>query len=97
MYLCRIKNPEQLRNIGNQQKSSKWNTEPAKKWSSGKQNEFYYIDGNIQVYHGHQPHLGKNMCPAKCVACQGVQTSWVNNAIGMPYFFVYGQVNENLQ
>ena len=124
MYLCRIKNPEQLRainpgefgkllgldripeakclrkklkDIGNQQKSSEWNMELAKEWSSGEQNEFYYIDGHVQVYHGHQAHLGKKYVSRQKLCLPGVQEFWVNNADGMPYFYVCGQVNEKLQ
>lgn len=124
MYLCRIKNPEQLsainpgefgkllgldripeakclrkklKDIGNQQKSSEWNMELAKEWSSGEQNEFYYIDSHVQVYHGHQAHLGKKYVSRQKLCLPGVQEFWVNNADGMPYFYVCGQVNEKLQ
>lgn len=124
MYLCRIKNPEQLRainpgefgkllgldripeakclrkklkDIGDQQKSSEWNMELAKEWSSGEQNEFYYIDGHIQVYHGHKAHLGKKHVSRQKLCLPGVQEFWINNAQGMPYFYVCGQVNEKLQ
>ena len=124
MYLCRIKNPEQLRtinpgefgkllgldripeakclrkklrDIGNQQKSSEWNMELAKEWSSQEQNGFYYIDGHVQVYHGHQAQLGKKYVSRQKLCLPGVQEFWINNARGMPYFYVCGQVNEKLQ
>ena len=123
MYLCRIKNPEQLRainpgefgkllgldrvpgpkclrkklkDIGNQQKSSGWNMELAKKWSSQEETRFYYIDGHVQVYHGHKARLGKKYVSRQKLCLPGVQEFWVNNAQGMPYFYVCGQVNEKL-
>lgn len=124
MYLCRIKNPEQLRtvnpgefgkllgldripeakclrkklrDIGNQQKSSEWNMELAKEWSYREQNGFYYIDGHVQVYHGHQAQLGKKHVSRQKLCLPGVQEFWINNPQGMPYFYVCGQVNEKLQ
>lgn len=124
MYLCRIKNPEQLRainpgefgkllgldripeakclrkklkDIGNQQKSSQWNMELAKEWSCVEKNEFYYIDGHVQVYHGHRAQLGKKHVSRQKLCLPGVQEFWINNAKGMPYFYVCGQVNEKLQ
>jgi len=124
MYLCRIKNPEQLKTINpgdfgkllgldrvpeakclrkklkqicEQHKSTKWNMELAKEWSSGEQNEFYYIDGHVQVYHGYKARLGKKHVSRQKLCLPGVQEFWINNSQGMPYFYVCGQVNEKLQ
>jgi hypothetical protein len=124
MYLCRIKNPEQLKTINpgdfgkllgldrvpeakclrkklkqisEQHKSTQWNMELAKEWSSGEQNEFYYIDGHVQVYHGYKARLGKKHVSRQKLCLPGVQEFWINNAQGMPYFYVCGQVNEKLQ
>lgn len=124
MYLCRIKNPEQLKTINpgdfgkllgldrvpeakclrkklkqicQQHKSTKWNMELAKEWSSGEQNEFYYIDGHVQVYHGYKARLGKKHVSRQKLCLPGVQEFWINNAQGMPYFYVCGKVNEKLQ
>ncbi len=124
MYLCRIKNPEQLKHINpgefgkllgldripearclrkklkdicSQHKSGEWNTELAKEWSSNEETEFYYIDGHIQVYHGYLAQLGKKHVSRQKLCLPGIQEFWVNNAQGMPYFYVCGQVNEKLQ
>jgi hypothetical protein len=124
MYLCRIKNPEQLKTINpgdfgkllgldrvpeakclrkklkqicQQHKSAQWNMELAKEWSWAEKNEFYYIDGHIQVYHGYKASLGKKHVSRQKLCLPGVQEFWINNAQGMPYFYVCGQVNEKLQ
>lgn len=124
MYLCRIKNPEQLKAISPgdygkllgtdripearclrnkikmlcaQQQSQRWNTELARQWISEDQNEFYYIDGHVQVYHGYKAQLGKKHVSRQKLCLPGMQEFWVNNAAGMPYFYVTGQVNEKLQ
>ncbi|MEX0930959.1 MAG: putative transposase [Candidatus Paceibacterota bacterium] len=123
MYLCRIKNPEQLSRINpgefgrllgidrvpeskclrkkikqicEQEKSGEWNTTLAKEWVAEEDNEFYYIDGHIQIYHGHKAQLGKKYIARQKLCLAGVQEFWVNNMEGMPYFYIRGQVNEKL-
>lgn len=124
MYLCRIKNPEQLKRlspgefgkllgvdripeakclrsklkqISNQEKAADWNKQLAGQWSDQEENEFYYIDGHIQVYHGHTANLGKKHVSRQKLCLPGMQEFWVNNKGGMPYFYVTGNVNEKLQ
>lgn len=124
MYLCRIKNPEQLKSVSpgefgkllgvdrvpepkclrakvkqitNQEKATSWNKELAAYWSTEEENEFYYIDGHIQVYYGHNAKLGKKHVSRQKLCLPGMQEFWVNNKEGMPYFYVTGNVNEKLQ
>lgn len=124
MYLCRIKNPEQLKKlspgefgkllgvdripeakclrgklkqISNQEKAADWNKDLAAYWSTEEENEFYYIDGHIQVYYGHNAKLGKKHVSRQKLCLPGMQEFWVNNKDGMPYFYVTGNVNEKLQ
>lgn len=124
MYLCRIKNPEQLKTISpgdfgkllgldripearclrkkikticDQHQAQYWNNDLAKQWTAEDQNEFYYIDGHVQVYHGYLARLGKKHVSRQKLCLPGMQEFWVNNAQGMPYFYVTGQVNEKLQ
>ena len=123
MYLCRIKNPEQLSRINpgefgkllgidrvpeskclrkkikqicDQEKSGEWNTELARKWISAEDNEFYYIDGHIQIYHGHKAQLGKKYIARQKLCLPGVQEFWINNMDGLPYFYIRGELNEKL-
>lgn len=124
MYLCRIKNPEQLKQvspgefgkllgidripeakclrsklkqISSQEKADEWNKSLAAEWNESDENEFYYIDGHIQVYHGYKATLGKKHVSRQKLCLPGMQEFWVNNKTGMPYFYVTGNVNEKLQ
>jgi len=124
MYLCRIKNPEQLKHlspgefgkllgvdripeakclrskvkqISNQEKAEQWNIQLAGIWGEQEGNEFYYIDGHVQVYHGYKATLGKKHVSRQKLCLPGMQEFWVNNKAGMPYFYVTGNVNEKLQ
>jgi hypothetical protein len=124
MYLCRIKNPEQLKGVSpgefgkllgvdrvpeakclrsklkqicNQEQASNWNKQLAAQWNNEEENEFYYIDGHIQVYHGHAATLGKKHVSRQKLCLPGMQEFWVNNKEGLPYFYLTGNVNEKLQ
>jgi Skp family chaperone for outer membrane proteins len=124
MYLCRIKNPEQLKSLSpgefgkllgvdripeakclrakvkqitNQGKAVCWNKDLVAYWAPKEENEFYYIDGHIQVYYGHKAKLGKKHVSRQKLCLPGMQEFWVNNKEGMPYFYVTGNVNEKLQ
>lgn len=123
MYLCRLKNPEQLgrvnpgefgrllgidrvpeskclrskiKQINSQGKSNEWNRELAGMWVGTEENEFYYVDGHIQVYHGDKATLGKKFVSRQKLCLPGIQEFWVNNMEGMPYFYIRGEVNEKL-
>ena len=124
LYLCRIKNPEQLkhhspgelgkligldripeakklrqkiRQISQQKQARAWNRHLAKKWVEEECNTFYYIDGHVQVYSGQKANLGKKHISRLKLCLPGMTEFWVNNADGLPYFMVTGEVNEKLQ
>ncbi len=85
-----------LKEICSQEKSEKWNMDLAGNWSSEEENEFYYIDGHVQVYTGYKAKLGKKHVSRQKLCLPGMQEFWVNNKNGMPYFYITGQVNEKL-
>jgi hypothetical protein len=85
-----------LKAICSQEKSEQWNMSLANQWSSADGNEFYYIDGHVQVYSGYKANLGKKHVSRQKLCLPGMQEFWVNNENGMPYFYVTGQVNEKL-
>jgi Transposase protein len=87
---------KKLKEIYTQQKSWQWNMNLAKKWSYQEENEFYYIDGHVQVYNGYKAKLGKKHVARQKLCLPGMQEFWVNNKDGMPYFYITGQVNEKL-
>jgi hypothetical protein len=85
-----------LKGIAEQKKSWQWNIDLAKKWAHREENEFYYIDGHVQVYNGYKAKLGKKHVARQKLCLPGMQEFWVNNKEGMPYFYITGQVNEKL-
>ncbi len=124
LYLCRIKNPEQLKHISpgefgkllgldripearnlryklskivEQKQSEGWNSELAKTWVEEEENTFFYIDGHVQVYSGSAAKLGKKHISRLKICLPGMLEFWVNNADGLPYFVVTGEVNEKMQ
>lgn len=88
---------KKLRMITDQQSASGWMMDLGKTWASKEENEFYYIDGHVQIYHGHKARLGKKYVSRQKLCLPGMQEFWINNEEGSPYFFVTGQVNEKLQ
>ncbi len=85
-----------IKEICYQEKSRQWNMSLARKWSTEEKNEFYYIDGHVQVYTGYKANLGKKHVARQKLCLPGIQEFWVNNKDGMPYFYITGQVNEKL-
>jgi hypothetical protein len=85
-----------LAEICSQQKSGEWNMALANQWSLTGENDFYYIDGHVQVYNGYQAKLGKKHVSRQKLCLPGMQEFWINDKNGMPYFYITGQVNEKL-
>ena len=85
-----------LAEICAQQKSGEWNMDLANRWALAGENDFYYIDGHVQVYNGYQATLGKKHVSRQKLCLPGVQEFWINDKTGMPYFYITGQVNEKL-
>jgi len=86
-----------VRQITGQQKAEAWNSQLATTWAADEENTVYYVDGHVQVYHGHKARLGKKHVARQKLCLPGMCEFWVNNRNGDPYFVVTGQVNEKLQ
>ena len=124
MYLCRIKNIEQLKHyspgelgkllgldripearcfrlvfkeLSQEEQASRWGAYLSQEWIDKDEVEIYYVDGHVQVYHGYLANLGKKHISRQKLCLPGTVEFWVNNAEGMPYFYITGQVNEKLK
>ncbi|MBS3777632.1 MAG: hypothetical protein KGY70_20735 [Bacteroidales bacterium] len=124
MYLCRIKNIEQLKHhspgelgkllgldripearcfrsvlkeLSEEEQASRWSAYLSQEWIDKDEVEIYYVDGHVQVYHGYLANLGKKHISRQKLCLPGTVEFWVNNAEGMPYFYITGQVNEKLK
>jgi hypothetical protein len=87
---------KKIKEITSQKRAEQWNMSLASFWSKEEENEFYYIDGHVQVYSGSKACLGKKYIARQKLCLPGIQEFWVNNHEGLPYFYVTGQVNEKL-
>lgn len=85
-----------LKEICRQEKSKQWNKDLANIWSTNESNEFYYIDGHVQIYSGYKANPGKKHVSRQKLCLPGIQEFWINNNDSLPYFYVTGEVNEKL-
>jgi hypothetical protein len=88
---------QKLVQIVKQQRAVYWNRDLAKTWVAEEENVFYYIDGHVQVYSGKNATLGKKHISRLKICLPGMMEFWINNAEGLPYFVVTGEVNEKMQ
>lgn len=86
-----------VKELNEQERASQWHAYLCGEWINQEDTSIYYIDGHIQVYHGHLANLGKKHVSRQKLCLPGMAEFWVNNADGLPYFFVTGEVNEKLQ
>ncbi len=86
-----------VKELSVQERACEWNAYLSEEWINQEDTSIYYIDGHVQVYHGHLANLGKKHVSRQKLCLPGMVEFWVNNADGLPYFFVTGQVNEKLQ
>jgi len=86
-----------IKELSVQEQASEWNAYLSEDWINQEDTSIYYIDGHVQVYHGHLANLGKKHISRQKLCLPGMVEFWVNNADGLPYFYVTGQVNEKLQ
>lgn len=86
-----------IKELSIQERACEWNAYLSEDWIDHEDTSIYYIDGHVQVYHGHLANLGKKHVSRQKLCLPGMIEFWVNNADGLPYFYVTGQVNEKLQ
>ena len=86
-----------IKELSVQERASEWNAYLSEDWINQEDTSIYCIDGHVQVYHGHLANLGKKHVSCQKLCLPGMVEFWVNNADGLPYFYMTGQVNEKLQ
>jgi hypothetical protein len=58
---------------------------------------FFYIDGHVLVYHGHQANLPKRFVSREKLCLPGSTEFWINDQSGLPLMFISGELNEKLK
>ena len=87
-----------LKELYGQQKASEWGSHLAQDWINEDDTpNLFYIDGHVKEYCGYLASLGKKHMSRQRLCLPGMTEFWVNNANGLPYFFITGEVNEKLQ
>jgi len=124
MFLCRIKNPEQLKKlppgefgkllgldripevgyfrtkleqITNQCKADDLHTALFSSWTKEMPEMFFYVDGHVRVYHGHEANLPKRFVSRQKLCLSGTTEYWVNDEEGLPLMVLTGELNEKLK
>lgn len=89
---------KRLSDISSQEKSSDWMKHLFQSWL-GTEDQYgflFYIDGHVQVYHGHKAKLGKKHVSRQKLCLPGTSQFWVNDSQGSPYMYINAQVNEKM-
>ena len=56
-----------------------WMADISDQWITGEKPELYYVDGNVQVYHGSLATLGKKHVNLPAAISSGYDGFWVNS------------------
>lgn len=124
MALCRIKNPEQLKQyapgelgkllgldrvpeVGTFRKKLQQIIQQSKadaihqalfhSWVEDMPESFFYIDGHVRVYHGHQANLPKRFVSREKLCLSGTTEFWVNDQSGLPLMVITSELNSKLK
>ena len=124
MALCRIKNPEQLKQckvgelgriigldrlpetknlrtklhqIVSQHKAQDFNEHLLNRWLDKEECIYFYVDGHVRIYYGNQAQLTSKYVSRQKLCLAGTTEYWVNDASGLPYLVVNGELNEKIQ
>ena len=85
-----------IREITGTQKCTEWGNSLSSKWITQEEPELYYVDGHVQVYHGHLAELGKKHVSRQRLCLPGMMEFWINAPQGLPFFFITAPVNEKM-
>jgi hypothetical protein len=88
---------EKLSKIISQHKAESFERVLSKDWITQEACLYFYIDGHIRIYHGHQAHLPKKYVSRQKLCLSGTTEYWINDEKGLPFMVFIGQLNERLK
>lgn len=88
---------EKLSQIVLQNKAKEFERHLSKKWIEQQACLYFYIDGHVRIYHGHQATLQKKFASRQKLCLAGTTEYWVNDHNGQPLMFFIGDLNERLK
>ena len=57
---------------------------------------YLYVDGHVRVYHGQKANLSRRYVSREKLCLRGTTDTWVNDALGRPFFVVSKPLSEGL-
>jgi hypothetical protein len=88
---------EKLSRIVLQNKAEDFERHLSKQWIEQQACLYFYIDGHVRIYHGHQANLQKKYVSRQKLCLAGTTEYWVNDQQGKPFMFFIGDLNERLK
>ena len=88
---------EKLSQIVLQNKAQEFERHLSKQWIKQQACLYFYIDGHVRIYHGHQATLQKKFVSRQKLCLAGTTEYWVNDQNGQPFMFFIGDLNERLK
>ncbi len=86
-----------LHQIVSQHKAINLNEHLLNRWLDKEECIYFYVDGHVRIYHGHQAQLTNKYVSRQKLCLAGTTEYWVNDTSGMPYLVVTGELHEKLQ
>ena len=91
---------EKIKLIVNQEKAKQWNDILLEQWlkpDADQEDFFFYVDGHVRVYHGQAANLPNKYVSRSKLCLNATTEYWVNDATGMPYLVITGELTEKLE
>lgn len=88
---------EKLSQIFSQNKGEDFERYLSKQWIEQQACLYFYIDGHVRLYHGHQATLQKKFVSRQKLCLAGTTEYWVNDQQGQPFMFYIGDLNDRLK
>jgi hypothetical protein len=86
--------------IVDQKQAKKWNDLLLEQWlqpQADQEDFFFYVDGHVRVYHGQKANLPNKYVSRQKLCLNATTEYWVNDATGLPYLVVTGELTEKLE
>lgn len=91
---------KKIKLIVDQNQAKKWNDLLLEQWlqpEADQEDFFFYVDGHVRVYHGQKANLPNKYVSRQKLCLNATTEYWVNDATGLPYLVVTGELTEKLE
>lgn len=89
---------EKIATLSSQGDVAAWMHQLSAAWMAEDPDEagYLYVDGHVRVYHGSTAHLTRRYVSREKLCLRGTTDTWVNDALGRPFFVVSKPLSEGL-